>query len=423
MIEKTISRLIAAAAVAFGAASLAVAQDNDYDEAFAARLANPDDIAILGQFLTAAVEKGEYDQAISTVEQHLINHPRDAKARLIAARLYFQVGSWELSRRQLLLALEIGTLSPEDLEDAEDLLATVEDRIEGFSAMFFLTGGVRVEHTDYNQADGAPLADRTDINPFATVGGRVFVDLKTATNDAVILEGSLGAARRFGDFDFDGTGEIYTGWMGNFAFTLSKGMPGIFPTLRGDYSFYGRFETFDAGLIRNELGVSKRLAVRPTARSLLFTEAGLGWLGASSTDLPGEWRRRVEAGTAIRTDIGTFGLAARGFRDFDAAFAAIGQTGEIEASFSSQLGAIPDTLVWSHRLSGALGMLSVPDVNNPGLTFDGTYWRVGWDHVIQFDGGNRANLGISYRNTEYPSDPDRDTASLAASFGFTLVLD
>lgn len=420
MIEKTFLRLIAAA-MAFGAVSLAVAQDIDYDEAFAARLASPDDTAILGQFLTAAVEKGEYDQAISTVEQHLINHPRDAKARLIAARLYYQVGSWELSRRQLLLALEIGTLSPEDLEDAEDLLATVEDRIEGVSAMFFLTGGVRVEHTDFDAL--APQPDRTDYNPFVTLGGRVSIDLKTATNDAVILEGSLGAARRFGDFDFDGTGEIYTGWMGNFALTLSKGMPGIAPTLRGDYSFYGRFETFDEGLIRNELGVSKRLSVRPTARSYLYTEAGLGWLGASSTDLPGEWRGRLEAGASLRSDIGTFGVAARGFRDFDAAFAAIGQTGEIEASFTSQLGAIPDTLVWSHRLSGALGMLSVPDVNNPGLTFDGTYWRVGWDHAVQFDGGNRANLGLSYRNTEYDLNSERNTASLAASFGLTLVLD
>jgi hypothetical protein len=179
----------------------------------------------------------------------------------------------------------------------------------------------------------------------------------------------------------------------------------------------------DEGLRRQEIGVNKRLSLRPTASSVLYTEAGLGWLGLSSDELPGEWRSHLEAGAAFRTPIGTFGVAARGFRDFDGAFAAVGHTNELEASYAGVIGSIPNTVVWQQRISAAIGTQSVPDLDNPGDTFDGNFWRAGWDHIFQFDGGSRATVGVSYRNTIYDLDPDRNTASLTASAGLTLVLD
>ncbi len=415
-----VCRVFVVFALAFGAGP-ALAQDIDYQKAFEARLANPSDTFVLGQFLAVAVQAGQYDQAISTVEQHLIDHPRDAKARLIVARLYFNVGSYELARRQLMHALAIGTLSTADREAAEALLKTVEDRLRGVAAMFFFTGGVRAEHIDFD--DAAPWADRTDVNPFATIGGRVVVDLDTPTSDAFIVEGSLGAERRFGDFDFDGFGGLYTGWMGDFSLTLSKGLPGVSPTLRGDYSVYARAQSFDDALARREIGVSKRYSVRPNAGSLLFTEAALGWLGASS-GLPGEVRGHLEAGGTARLAGGaTAGLAARGFIDFDDTFARIGHTAELEASLAAQIASLPGRLAWSHRLAVAIGVLSVPDTLVPGTTLDGTYWRASWDHVLQLHSGNRFNFSLSYRNATYDLNPERDMSVLAGSLSYTLVLD
>lgn len=413
--------MIVASALTIVAGS-AFAQDIDYEEAFQARLANPSDTFVLGQFLAVAVRNGQYDQAISTVEQHLIDHPRDAKARLIVARLYANVGSWELAHRQLTHALSIGTLTASDREAAEALLETVEDRLRGIAAMFFLTGGVRVEHIDFDDAV-AVWDDRTDVNPFARIGGRIVVDLNTPTADAFIVAGSLGAERRFGDFDLDGTGGLYTGWMGDFSLTLSKGLPGVIPTLRGDYSVYAQAQSFEDSLVRREVGVSKRYSVRPGAGSQLFAEAALGWLGASS-GLPGEWRGHLEAGGTARLGGGaTAGLAGRGFVDFDDTFARIGHTAELEASLAAQIASVPDRLAWSHRLAVAAGILSVPDTLVPGTTLDGTYWRATWDHVVQLQSGNRFNFGVSYRDATYELNPERDTAVLAGSASYTLVLD
>ncbi|TIW43418.1 MAG: tetratricopeptide repeat protein, partial [Mesorhizobium sp.] len=72
-----------------------------YDDAFSARIASPADNRTLAQFVTVAVNAGQYDQAISSVEQYLIKYPRDARARLAASRLYYHVGSYELARRQV----------------------------------------------------------------------------------------------------------------------------------------------------------------------------------------------------------------------------------------------------------------------------------------------------------------------------------
>ncbi|RWO42958.1 MAG: hypothetical protein EOS12_17725 [Mesorhizobium sp.] len=46
-----------------------------YDDAFSARIASPADNGTLAQFVTVAVSAGQYDQAISSIEQYLIQFP------------------------------------------------------------------------------------------------------------------------------------------------------------------------------------------------------------------------------------------------------------------------------------------------------------------------------------------------------------
>ena len=53
----------------------------------------PEDISVLGSFVAKAVEVGQYDQAISTLEQHLVKYPRDARARYTLAKVYANTGS------------------------------------------------------------------------------------------------------------------------------------------------------------------------------------------------------------------------------------------------------------------------------------------------------------------------------------------
>ena len=60
-----------------------VAHADDYPALFDQRYSSPEDISVLGSFVAKAVEVGQYDQAISTLEQHLVKYPRDARAKSV----------------------------------------------------------------------------------------------------------------------------------------------------------------------------------------------------------------------------------------------------------------------------------------------------------------------------------------------------
>ena len=125
------ARSIAAILLAFASAGFpAVASASDYDDVFRERYDSPEDVGVLGRFVSKAVEVGQYDQAISTLEQHLVRYPRDARARLNLARVYANTGSWELAARNLEIALSVGDLTPEEAEQAEQLAARSKGLVE-----------------------------------------------------------------------------------------------------------------------------------------------------------------------------------------------------------------------------------------------------------------------------------------------------
>src|ERR1700754_3399877 len=110
-----------------------------YDDAFSARIASPADNGTLAQFVTVAVNAGQYDQAISSIEQYLIKYPRDARARLAASRLYYHVGSYELARRQVQYGIEVGGLTAGEQQEAVRLLARIERALRGVTWELSLT--------------------------------------------------------------------------------------------------------------------------------------------------------------------------------------------------------------------------------------------------------------------------------------------
>lgn len=403
--------------------AMAQSSESAYQRAFASRVANPGETSALSAFVNVAVEAGQYDQALSTIEQHLIDYPLDAKAHLVAARLYNHVGSYELSARHLEFALEIGTLDDRDERAAERLLRSVERAIAGITGYLNLTAGVRSESIDF--APTAPWADRTDINGFLLASGQLRFDLNTSTNNAILLSGEIGTRRRFGDFNFDGIGGVYTAPHGTLAATLDVGLPtDLLPTLRGQLSVYGSHETFDAGFYRNIYGVLGRLTALPTADSFVYAEVGYGWLGASSTPLLEDNRFSFEAGATYRL-VGshTVGIAGRGHIDYMSGFGRVGHLYEVELSYAGQVYAFADGPVWTQQAGIAMGEAQLPNfIVGPAFPFSADYWLTYWTHSLQINENNRVDLDLTYRETTFSVATSRNQSKFDVSLSYTVSL-
>lgn len=397
--------------------------DARYQEAFARRVGNPGETSALSGFVRIAVEAGQYDQALSTIEQHLIDYPLDAKAHLIAGRLYHHVGSRELAARHLEYALDIGGLDDSDRLAAERLLTRAYQTLAGMSGYLDVTAGIRSESIDF--APTAPWADRTDYNPFIVASGQVRFDLESSTNNAIILFGEVGARRRFGDFNFDGVGGVYSAPHGRAGITLDMGLPtDLIPTLRGQVTGYGWHETFDANLFRRAYGATARLTAAPTANTFVYTEAGYAWLGESAAPLLEDDRYTFEAGATWRIARShTIGLAGRGYVDRRRGFGKVGHLYEAELSYAGQVFAFENGAIWTQNAGVAIGDLEVPNiVLGPAFPYFGDYWRAYWAHSLQIDDISRIDLDISYRKSEFSNLPIRNQSKFDISLSYTVSI-
>ncbi|NNJ76996.1 MAG: tetratricopeptide repeat protein, partial [Anderseniella sp.] len=229
------SKSIAAVMLAFASIGFpAAASASDYDDVFRERYDSPEDVGVLGRFVSKAVEVGQYDQAISTLEQHLIKYPRDARARLNLASVYANTGSWELAARNLEIAHSIGDLTPEETKQAEELAAKVKGALSGFEWVLDMTVGIRSKWLDVEDRN-INWKDRQDWNPFAAVNTALKIDLDTPLDDVLVVSASGLVERRYEDinqgdgdpFDppfFNTIDGIYAHHRGRIAFTLDKGV-------------------------------------------------------------------------------------------------------------------------------------------------------------------------------------------------------
>ncbi len=397
--------------------------DSRYQQAFAARVGNPGDISALSAFVRLAVRAGQYDQALSTIEQHLITYPRDARAHLIAARLYHHVGSRELAARHLEYAIDIGTLGAGDHRAAKRLLTRVNQALSGISGFLDVTVGVRGEFINFSP--NPFWTDRRDYNPFIQASGQLRFDLETANNNALILFGEVGTTRRFGDYNFDGIGGIYTAPHGRAGITLDVGLPTeLIPTLRGQLTAYGSYETFDAGLFRRAYGATARLTAAPTANTFVYAEAGYAWLGNSSGGLLEDDRITFETGATWRfAQSHSIGLSGRGYVDRNRGFGKVGHVYEGELGYAGQVLAFENGIIWSQQAGIALGDIQRPDtILGPAFPIFGDYWRAYWAHTIQIDDRSRFDFDLSFRDTRYSNLPIRDQSRFDASISYTISL-
>jgi len=414
----------------------AVASASDYDDVFRERYDSPEDVGVLGRFVSKAVEVGQYDQAISTLEQHLVRYPRDARARLNLARVYANTGSWELAARNLEIALSVGDLTPEEVEQAEQLAARVKGSLSGFEWVLDMTVGIRSKWLDVKEKRRS-WKDRQDWNPFTAVNTALKIDLDTPLNDVLVVSASGLVERRYEDINqgddnpftagFDPTGGIYAHRRGRIAITLDKGVPVVeLDAMRVQISAFGQFRTYNPSVVEVALGTSVRAIVQPSVDTSFYGEVSYANLGESS-NLTAEHRFGAEAGASRRlTSEHTIGMAARYQREMTDGGTSINRQREIELNYAGVLPFQVFGALWTHQVAAAFGDFSTQDGTfNPAFTSPGTgtYWRAGWDHTFQLDGHNRIDLGYVVRESEYDgiesSDFDPGSMSHTLSLSFT----
>lgn len=389
----------------------------NYADAFAARVATPGDTTALNTFINTAVREGQYDQAISTVEQHLISAPRDAKARLIAGRLYNHLGSYELARRQLRHALSIGTLTPEETTEAEHLLGVVERALEGWTYGVSVSGGVRYESTDRGAAGSTDF-----VTGFGQIKGHIRQDLKTASRDAIIYSGSVTATERVNDVDTSVVAGRDTLIDGEARITYDKGLPnsGV-ESLRMLVSAFAAVETFGSNTDETAFGTAIRFTVRPTVDGLAFIGAGYANLDASDGIFT-ENRFSWEAGYTHRLPNGhAIGAAIRGTHDEGSGQSNLGHMVEGEIRYGGVFYTIPDRLVWLHEIGVAIGENETPDLSlGPAFRLNSDYWRITSAHDFQIAADQIISLDLTYRDIDFAGGIN-DRESFEATLYYTYT--
>ncbi|MEO9877530.1 MAG: tetratricopeptide repeat protein [Anderseniella sp.] len=426
--------MLVVASIGFPAAVSA----SDYDDVFRERYDSPEDVGVLGRFVSKAVEVGQYDQAISTLEQHLVKYPRDARARLNLASVYSNTGSWELAARNLEIALSVGDLTPEETKQAEELAAKVNGALSGFEWVLDMTVGIRSKWLDVEDSNNS-WKDRQDWNPFAAVSTALKIDLDTPLNDVLVVSASGLVERRYEDinqggddpftapFEFNGIGGIYAHHRGRIAVTLDKGVPVVeLDAVRIQMSAFGQFRTYNPSVTEVALGTSVRAIVQPSVDTSFYGEVSYANLG-QSTNLSSEHRFGAEAGASKRlTAEHTIGMAARYQREITDGGTTVNRLREVELSYAGVLPYQVFGALWTHQVAGAFGDFVSRDGNvNPAFASagTGTYWRASWDHAFHLDGYNRINVGYLVRENEYdgigPFDFDPGSMSHTLSMSFT----
>ncbi|WP_292183191.1 tetratricopeptide repeat protein [Mesorhizobium sp.] len=392
-----------------------------YDDAFSARIANPTDNGTLAQFVTVAVNAGQYDQAISSIEQYLIKYPRDARARLAASRLYYHVGSYELARRQVQYGLEVGDLSADEQQEAVRLLARIERALRGVTWELALTGGMFSAFTDFES--GGAQDDHSFASPYGRAEGFVRWDLGTPSADAILVSGSLTATQRFFTEDLSVPGAKETFIHGNAAITLDKGLPnsGI-DSLRLLISAFAVTDRFDSDIHETGVGLSGRFLVRPTVETTLF--AGAGYIDLSgSKGIFADSRVFYEAGGSYRFRNGqALGLRLVGSNDFASGAGEIGRSYMGEVRYGGVVMEVPDLFVWSHQVAFSAGHSNTPDLYfGIGTNIESDFWRIASESDFQLTEWQKVSVDLAYRETDFDvASGDRNSFELLVSYTLTL---
>ena len=399
------------------------------DGAFAMRYENPEDVFVLGEYIRTATSEGQYDQAISSIEEHLVRFADDGRARLAAARLYANVGSWELAKSQADEALASGQLSASEAAEATEISRRAGQAIAGVEWYLDATAGVRVTHFDVD----VPVPswhDRTVTGAYGELSGALRYDLGTALGNAVVLAGRFGVTREFQDA-FMGyaswyglpDGKVVNAIDGRASATFDMGLPvESFDAARLQFGVFTDYATLHPDIRLRSFGGVVRGVVMPTVDTRLYAEYSYEDL-SSSRGIYADHAEGWEVGGSLRlTQAHSIGAAARRRYEYAVNDFKTGRIEEVEVSYSGRLPYMPFGTIWTQDVvlaAGTFYTVALP----PSLPerFTGDHWRTEWTHRFQLDGHNRIEASWAMTNTDFdqPGISDRGSIIHAFSLGYT----
>jgi tetratricopeptide (TPR) repeat protein len=415
----------------------ALADSISYHNAFEHRVSDTGDRASLDNFVVEAARRGQYDQALSTLEEIIFRTPNDLGARLALARIYYQIADYDTAAAHLEQAL----LTPgwEDFaKEIEELKARVERGQRGLEIRMAVTAGGAYENTTQNVGLSGPNDSEELTSPYGEIEGVIIRDLQTATRDEIRFGGALFYGRSLGDPDFLGSLSAIDAHTGHFDVTYSKGLPDIIDTLRLDVTGYGRFQTYGGGRDLQEYGAETVVSVQPTVESQIKAHLGYGWLGNSHglysdrrmrAALTGDLR--IAPGVAVGAHVSGYydwGTTPLAFTDGSFDFNAHGV--EVGASVSHLLHVFADGRSWVHEAGvrysreRILDYASVTSLGSPNADLaDREAWEIFWNHTVQIATHVELGFGVSYgeeklTDTVFPS-VDRSGETWGAKAGLT----
>ncbi|MFI4998448.1 MAG: tetratricopeptide repeat protein [Reyranellales bacterium] len=101
---------------------------HQYDDAFQEMLRKPADLDVLFKFAGLATQTGDLEGAVSALERMLLINPDLPRVRLELGVLYYRLGSYEVARTYLEVALKSPALPPEVRSRAEKFMAEIQNR-------------------------------------------------------------------------------------------------------------------------------------------------------------------------------------------------------------------------------------------------------------------------------------------------------
>ena len=196
-----------------------------YDKAFQDLFSDPGNLDKSFSFAELAIQKGNYEAAITSLERMLLVNPDLPRVRLELGVLYFRLGSYQISRTYLERLLESKDVPPEVQARVRVFLAEIEKQQTRsvFSGSVF-TGGRYTTNANSGPTSASVLANgfradlgqeftrRSDYNLFGTVTIDHQYDLQTQQLHVVESSGTFYASEQKDEKQFDiMLGEVSTG--------------------------------------------------------------------------------------------------------------------------------------------------------------------------------------------------------------------
>jgi len=201
------------------------ALDEAYNKAFQDLFGDPGNLDKSFRFAELAVQKGNYEAAITSLERMLLVNPDLPRVRLELGVLYFRIGSYQISRTYLQRVKESPNVPPEVLARVETFLEEIDKRLTRsvFSGSIF-TGGRYTTNANAGPTSTSVLAAgnaanlgdqftrQSDYNLFGTVTVDHKYDLQTQRQEFVESSGTFYASEQKDEKQLDiMLGEVSTG--------------------------------------------------------------------------------------------------------------------------------------------------------------------------------------------------------------------